>query len=282
MSRLTITALLCGLTALAASADESADTLTAPYEAVDRGNAYFGTGDYESARQQYDEAVRLSPNLSVAHFNLGDAAFMDEDFVQAQRSFIEALKSDDPHLISRAQYNLGNVMFQRGLYGMRAFRDVIGPLKSAMSHYREALEIDPDFEDARYNLELAHRLIRQRQNETVQPDPNPRNRRQTTPDSKGLTTEDDRAQDASPSEREARAGKTEALLERLHKLAQITEAPAEGGSRSRPSDQPELPMTVNDANQLLDVTRERARVNRERRKQARFARLRDADVDKIW
>jgi len=251
-------------------------------DAVERGNAHYQAGEFEAAKLDYDLAAQEMPESPVVHFNLGDVAFKLENDVQAQHSYIAALKSEDPHLISRAHYNLGNVMYQRALYGMRSFRDVIGPLRTAMSHYREALDLDPDFEDARYNLELAHRLVRSRQDQTTQPTPNPRDRKQQTVDSKGLSEDDDRAQKGSPSGREARSGKTEALLERLHKLAQITDAPADTGSRSRPSQQPEMPMSVEDANQLLDVSRERARVNRERRKQARYARLRDADVDKIW
>ena len=252
-------------------------------DALERGNAQFRTGAYEDARQSYEAASAAAPRSAIARFNLGAAAYRLGNYVQAQEAFVEALDDGDPRLASRSQYNLGNVMYQRALYAMQAFRDPVGPLRAATAHYRKALALDAEFLDARYNLELAHRLLRRYEGDVSTPQADPRERERGTTDSKGLSEEDDRALVGSPSDREARAGRTRALMERLHRLAQITDAPADTGAQAQaPVEPPPPPMTEEEANELLDATREHAQAARDRRREARYARLRDAAIDKIW
>ncbi len=251
-------------------------------DALERGNANFHAGAYEDARQSYEAASAANPRSAIARFNLGTAAYRLGNYVQAQEAFVEALDGDDPRLASRSQYNLGNVMYQRALYAMQAFRDPVGPLRAATAHYRKALALDADFLDARYNLELAHRLLRRYEGDVSTPRANPREREPGTTDSKGLSEEDDRALVGSPSEREAHAGRTRALLERLHRLAQITDAPADIGAQAQAPVEPPPPMTEEEANELLDATREHAQAARDQRREARHARLREAAIDKIW
>ncbi|MCA9564241.1 MAG: VWA domain-containing protein, partial [Myxococcales bacterium] len=82
-----------------------------------------------------------------AAYNEGVAQLRVGDFVHAREEFLEALASDSDEVVFRAYYNLGNLSFLQ-----EEWRD-------AYHRYTQALEVNPDDEDARWNLEVALRRI---------------------------------------------------------------------------------------------------------------------------
>ncbi|MEL7185743.1 MAG: VWA domain-containing protein [Pseudomonadota bacterium] len=74
----------------------------------------------------------------------GVASFRAENFVDSATMFAE--KGD-----ARSLYNLGNAMAMQGKFD------------SAIDAYQESLEIDPDNEDAKYNLELIESMKQQQE-----------------------------------------------------------------------------------------------------------------------
>ena len=59
-------------------------------------------------------------------------------------------------------YNLGNFMLRRGLtmYFTRPMRETAPVIRIAQAEYREALHLNPDNWDARFNLDVANALVR--------------------------------------------------------------------------------------------------------------------------
>jgi hypothetical protein len=66
----------------------------------------------------------------------------------------------DVELEARIKFNRGSVTYASGLKGASNPPEVIGLLKSAIVHYRDALELDPEDDDARINIEFGQQLIR--------------------------------------------------------------------------------------------------------------------------
>lgn len=129
-------------------------------EKVLEGNRNFSEGDYDKALELYREALEESPESPAIRFNLGDAHFKKEEMEDATDSFSQALRSEDPEIQSRAQYNLGNSLYRQG------------KLQESLSAYREALKLAPGDRDAKHNLEFVLKQLQeqkqQQQNQNQQ------------------------------------------------------------------------------------------------------------------
>lgn len=134
-----------------------------------RGNEALRQGDFDTAIDQYELVLRSSQadprvqyNKAIAHYRKGE--------VEAARDlFGKVVGSGDPALAARARYNMGNVDYS--LATQAASQDAVTAtnlLRSAISHYRGSLAANPDDSDARANIELAARLIRQLQRQQNQ------------------------------------------------------------------------------------------------------------------
>jgi Ca-activated chloride channel family protein len=118
---------------------------------ISRGNRDYHEGEHESALLRYQEAEALDSTSAVPHFNAGDAFYRLGRFPDGARKFLKSTASPDDSVAAMSYYNLGNSMFKTG------------DLESAAEAYRRALLMKPDDEDAKYNLELALKLIEQQQ-----------------------------------------------------------------------------------------------------------------------
>lgn len=100
-----------------------------------------------------------------AAFQVGVVLAVSGKLEEASEHFAKAALSNDRPLAARAHYNLGALTVRRAqaLWGSDpeaaplAVREAGSALlDQAMVHYRDALQQDGQFQDARYNLELIH------------------------------------------------------------------------------------------------------------------------------
>ncbi|NIR45573.1 MAG: tetratricopeptide repeat protein [Gemmatimonadetes bacterium] len=132
------------------------------------GNRSYRRGDYPEAIERYREAIarsggspRLQYNLGTALSQLGDPA--------ARERLLAALAAQSPELRARAFYNLGNAL----AFGSDAEGPGEEELQAAIEAYQRALLLDPEREEARWNLELAMRRLEERQNQAPARGPEP-------------------------------------------------------------------------------------------------------------
>ncbi len=117
------------------------------------GNRAFAKEDYEKALEFYVAAKDKDPANSVVYYNMGNAHYMLKDFDSAIANYRQAAIENDKELSQWAMYNIGNALFNKEEY------------KEAVEAYIEALKLDPDDKEAKLNLELALRMLRQQQEE---------------------------------------------------------------------------------------------------------------------
>lgn len=119
------------------------------------GGRLLQRGDTAKAREAFAaEAKRLGTDS--AWFNAGTAALVAGDMVAAQDALQRASLSLDPDLRRRALYNLGTA------YLTRARRETKGRdslLVAATRQLQSALQLAPGDADAKFNYELARRLM---------------------------------------------------------------------------------------------------------------------------
>src|SRR5208283_4031560 len=108
------------------------------------GVALSAKGQIDEAVGQFQEALRLRPNYADAHNSLGIAFARKHQIDEAMSQFQEAirLKPDG----AEAHYNLGNAFF------------IKGQTAEAISQYQEAIRLKPDYANAQKNLNLAKAL----------------------------------------------------------------------------------------------------------------------------
>lgn len=127
---------------------------------INSGNALYKEGRYAEAIRKYKEALAVNENSDVAKFNLGLSQVrmagkgekeQTRDSVSQQLynqgvqlltqvAGIGAKKAD---LSSKANYNLGNLRFEQEDYA------------GAINFYKQALRLNPGYENARRNLRIA-------------------------------------------------------------------------------------------------------------------------------
>jgi tetratricopeptide (TPR) repeat protein len=146
----------------------------AVYEKTRAGNRLFQQGKYQDAYAQYTEALSQTPgpSESLLHYNLGAALYKQQKYDEAIKEFDTALAGPDSRLKEKTYYNTGNCYFRTGL----AAKD-LELLKKAAGSYQKALELDPNDQDAKHNLEVVRRHIKL-QSEQPPPQPQPQQGRQ--------------------------------------------------------------------------------------------------------
>ncbi len=144
-------------------ADESAATL------VQQGQTALTQGDAATAIERFSSAQslgfsdpRVNYNMGIAHYNVGDIE-------SARSAFAQAAESTDRTIAGQARYNIGNTYYAEALQRMQADpQAAMSSLATAIDHYRGALTANRKDEDARANIELAHRLKQQLQKQQEQ------------------------------------------------------------------------------------------------------------------
>lgn len=118
-------------------------------DAVNQGNEALSAGDYKAALENYHVAETDIPESPELSYNMGLALYGQQSYEEATERFTEALDTEEADLGAAALYNLGNVRFQ--------MQDYVG----AIENYKKSLEMNPKDMDAKYNLELARKMLKE-------------------------------------------------------------------------------------------------------------------------
>lgn len=117
--------------------------LESSQDLIKKGNENFQNKRYQSALESYRRVQVQNPDLPEVLYNLGTALYKMDGFRESAQDLETAVqKAKDPALKSKALYNFGNVQYR------------LGDFEKAMDAYKKALEINPNDQDAKYNLEF--------------------------------------------------------------------------------------------------------------------------------
>jgi Ca-activated chloride channel homolog len=130
---------------------------------VKRGNRLYKEQKYDAARNQYQDALLEDPNSPVIQFNMGDVTYQTKDYQKAMESYHKTLNVKDAAMQSKAYYNIGNALYR------------LNKLPESIQAYQEALKLNPDDQDAKYNLEFVRSKLKQNSQPQQQ---NPQNQQQ--------------------------------------------------------------------------------------------------------
>ena len=119
-------------------------------EQLRAGNSAYTDSNYTQAEEAYRKSAADDPSSAKAAFNLGDALYRQERYEEAIEAFEKSYgKQSDPQQQSKSLQNLGNAHYQLKNY------------PEAAKAYGESLKLDPENEEARYNMAQAIRRIQE-------------------------------------------------------------------------------------------------------------------------
>ena len=135
---------------------------------VRKGNRQYERGDYESSIDNYSRALQHDPQSFEAKFNTANVQFrkafvdslqMDAKMVEKAEKTLRKLAQDSTRTdIERADvaYNLGNSLFVQQKF------------KEALTCYRDAMRLNPEDKEAKYNYALTKEMLKQQQQQQQQ------------------------------------------------------------------------------------------------------------------
>ena len=142
-------ALLILIMATASSATPRAETK--------RGNKAAQDSLADDAMLHYKQALEQKGDSSVILYDLGNLMYQGKQFEPAEKSYLSSIDPNSPvEDQAAAFYNLGNTYFESQKYD------------KAAQAYVEALKRTPTDAEAKYNLELARRMLQQQQQQQKQ------------------------------------------------------------------------------------------------------------------
>ncbi len=113
------------------------------------GDSQYASDNYLEAEELYRKAKEKESNLK-SNFNLGNATYQQGRFEEAIDFYLNAAgKAEDNNVRSDAYYNLGNSYFNNQ------------KLEEAAESFKQAIKINPNNKNARYNLAYTKEIIKQ-------------------------------------------------------------------------------------------------------------------------
>jgi Ca-activated chloride channel family protein len=147
-----------------------------------QGKEAFDKGDFPTAAQKFDDA-----------YMRGVAEYKAEKFEEAEKSFAESKRKD---VALNAKYNLGNAQIKQQ------------KTKEAIASYEDVLKADPDNKNAKFNLELAKKIIEQKkqQNQASKDDKNQKNEDKKDSDKEGEGSHNEQPKDDGKDKKDGKDG----------------------------------------------------------------------------
>ncbi|HLN19574.1 MAG TPA: tetratricopeptide repeat protein [Bacteroidales bacterium] len=124
---------------------------------IRKGNREYSKNNYSDSEILYRKAGDENNHSYDASFNIGDALYKQEKYEDAVKQFADNTgKTDDLQKKSDAWYNLGNSLLNSK------------KLEESINAYKNALKLNPENLEAKYNLGYAQDLLKKQQQQQQQ------------------------------------------------------------------------------------------------------------------
>ncbi|KPL02233.1 MAG: hypothetical protein AMJ90_06400 [candidate division Zixibacteria bacterium SM23_73_2] len=220
-----------------------------------KGNKHYNQGLYDQALKYYQKAEIENPASPEVSYNLGSAFYQKQNYQEALSSYNKALNLEDSLDLANTYYNLGNTFYRSGKY------------QEAIGAYQRCLEINPEDEDAKFNLEL----VKKKTEKMLQ---NEKERQEEENKEKKEKREDQKKQEEQKGQQKQ---------QEKQKQSQPEEKKGEQEKREREKIQPPTPkegMTKEDAERILNSIKDDEKELQKHRKA--FLSKKRVKVGKDW
>lgn len=116
---------------------------------VKEGNQFYLQQKYDQALNKYQDALLSNPEDKRIQFNVGNTKYQKKKYEEALKDYQKVIGTEDLKLEQQAYFNMGNTLYR------------LGKLPESILAYQQALKLDPNDMDAKYNLEYVRRKLKQ-------------------------------------------------------------------------------------------------------------------------
>lgn len=198
------------------------------------GNRAFNAGDNKKALEYYHSAETDLPESPELEYNIAGALHQDGGYEEAVEKYQKALYSTDINIEAQAHYNLGSTLFRMQDY------------QNAIQSYQNSLEINPDDMDAKYNLELSRRMLKEQMEQQEKSEDQQEKQDQ----------EQEEKEEEQPQEQEQDEDQDEQEQGEDEQQQQQDEEKKEDEKKQQPQPQDEQQMSKEDAERILNAMRD--------------------------
>lgn len=228
----------------------------------------YEAGRYGDALRAYQDALQRAGDDPRLRFNAGVAAYRDGQFEEAARQFGRATTAMDLQLQQQAFYNLGNTLYRAG-EGAADAQQAQATWTQALQQYQNALKLNPEDTDAKFNLEFVKQRIeelkQQQQQQQSQPQ-DPKDPQQDQPQQQNDSSGQDPQQEQENQQQQQDAPQQQQPQDASQQPNEQPDEPQppQSPGQQKDDEQPEAPkdepsqvapgqMTPEEARRLLDA-----------------------------
>lgn len=169
---------------------------TATYRLMHQGNALFRAGQYDRAEKYYLLVLKSQPHNSRAHFNLADTYLAKGNPGAADSLYnIVAQSEKNKQVRSMAWHNRGYICQTAALHDAQKQQQL---LRQAIEHYKQALRLNPNDNDTRYNLALCQRQLKKGNSQSQQQQQEQQQKQENQPDNDKQKQQQSQSQTNNP------------------------------------------------------------------------------------
>jgi Ca-activated chloride channel homolog len=232
---------------------------------IRQGNRQYEDGKYKEAEIDYLKSTQSPKASHKGFYNLGDAWYMQENYLQASAAFdtLRTFKMDD-ETRSKSYYNLGNALVKAALDSNELASKA---LPAGIEAYKQSLRLKPDDADAKYNLAYAQKLLNKNQQQQNQ-DKQDQNKDQN----KDQQKQDQNQQDQQKQNEDRQNQQKQEEQDQQDQQAQ---------QQQQQQQQPQQ-ISKEDAERILEALKNDEKQTLEKLKQAKIQSIRVIKSEKDW
>jgi len=227
-------------------------------KAYQEGKEFLQKGKKDNALEAYERALKFyrdaeiekpeSPELS---YNIGNVMYQQEKYQDALEKYYKTLSADEPANQAAAYYNMGNALYRSGKYA------------EAIQAYQKCLDVTPDDEDAKYNIEFVRKKMKEMLDRELQRQKNQQQKQQQEKKDQKSQKQEQKQQEEEKQQQQAQTQEQQEQQERKQEQVQ----PKEG-------------MTKEDAERILNALKDDEKDML--KKQKRFTQTQGKRGGKDW
>ena len=140
---------------------------------IKQGNRSYNEQKYEQAATKFEEAIKINPNTPEANYNLANTLYRQKEWDKSieQLQHYLLIEKDNEQQVAASWHNIGNALLQKK------------ELQKSMEAYKNALRINPEDDEARYNLAVVQKMINDEEEQEQEQEQNQEQKEDNQPDS---------------------------------------------------------------------------------------------------
>jgi hypothetical protein len=256
----------------------------APRQSMKDGVRFYEAKSYDRAAESFDQAAqsahRQKLEAAVAQYNEANALFKTRKFGAAATNYMNAMRSPNLSLQSKAYYNRGNALAIGAESDEKEGRidSAVRSVDESLAMYENAMILAPADEDAKINYELALKKkqeLQRKQQQQQKQDQNKKDQQQKDQSKEQEDQKKDRQQNQDQQEDQHQDQKQDQQQDKGQPEPQQQTADQQEQRQPRKSEE----MTPEEAKMMLDAMKQEEQASRDR---MRLVIGQPTPVDKDW